>query len=68
MAQQENQTQRLTLDVAEAAKLLGLGRNTTYTLVRSGRLRSVRVGRRLVIPRSEVNAFLEREALKEERE
>jgi excisionase family DNA binding protein len=54
---------RITLDVADAAELLGLGRNTTYDLVRSGRLRSVRVGRRLVIPRSEIDAFLEREAL-----
>lgn len=54
---------RLTVYVAEAAELLGLGRNTTYDLVRSGRLRSVRVGRRLVIPRSEIDAFLEREAL-----
>lgn len=68
MAHQEKQTQRLTLDVAEAAELLGLGRNTTYTLVRSGRLRSVRVGRRLVIPRSEVDAFLEREAVREEQQ
>lgn len=55
--------ERLTVGVAEAAKLLGLGRNTTYTLLRSGRLRSVRVGRRLVIPRSEIDAFLEREIL-----
>lgn len=63
MAEHESRTQRLTLDVSEAAALLGLGRNTTYTLVRSGRLRSVRVGRRLVIPRSELDAFLEREAM-----
>lgn len=53
---------RLTVHVAEAAELLGLGRNTTYDLLRSGRLRSVRVGRRFVIPRSEIDAFLEREA------
>jgi excisionase family DNA binding protein len=55
--------QRLTVHVAEAAELLGLGRNSTYDLLRSGRLRSVRVGRRFVIPRSEIDAFLEREAL-----
>ncbi len=63
---ESTEKKRLTLDVVEAAQLLGLGRNTTYTLVRSGRLRSVRIGRRLVIPRSEVDAFLEREAIREE--
>lgn len=56
---------RLTLDVVEVAELLGLGRNTTYTLLRSGRLRSVRVGRRLVIPRSEIDAFLARETFED---
>lgn len=52
----------LTVTVHEAAKLLGLGRDKTYALVACGRLRSVRVGKRIVIPRQEVEAFLEREA------
>lgn len=63
MQKKWSKEKRLTLDVAEAAELLGLGLNTTYDLVRSGRLRAVRVGRRLVIPRLEIDGFLEREAL-----
>lgn len=53
--------ERLTVTVQEAAKLLGLGRDKTYALVACGRLRSVKVGKRIVIPRREVEAFLERE-------
>ena len=51
----------LTLTVTEAAQLLGIGRNSAYDLVRSGRLRSIRMGRRLIIPRQEIENFLERE-------
>lgn len=51
----------LLLSVREAARALGLGRDATYRLVREGRLRSIRVGRRLFVPRSELGAFIERE-------
>ena len=51
----------LTLTVPKAAQLLGIGKNSAYELVRAGRLRSVKVGRRLVVPRREVEDFLERE-------
>ena len=53
--------EKLTFDVREAAKILGLGSNTTYGLVQSGRLRAVKVGRRWLIPRRELEAFLTRE-------
>lgn len=35
---------------AEAARILGICRDTVYLLMRSGRLRSVRVGRARLIP------------------
>lgn len=38
------------LSVAEAAKTLGVSRNTVYTLVRSGVIASVRIGRQIRIP------------------
>ena len=38
--------------------ILGIGRNTAYELVRSGRLRSIRVGRQIRIPKAEVLRFL----------
>ncbi len=38
--------------------LLGLSRNTVYEMLRSGRIRSVRVGTRYLIPYSALEAFL----------
>lgn len=38
--------------------LLGLSKNTVNALLRSGRLRSVRVGRRYLIPREAISEFL----------
>ena len=39
--------------------ILGIGRNTAYELVRSGRLRSIRVGRQVRIPKNALIEFLE---------
>ncbi|MFA5890410.1 MAG: helix-turn-helix domain-containing protein [Actinomycetota bacterium] len=49
---------RLTLSVSEAAVALGLGRGLTYSLVREGRLPSVRLGSRILIPRAALESFL----------
>ncbi|WP_183988165.1 helix-turn-helix domain-containing protein [Deinobacterium chartae] len=43
----------------EAATLLHIGKNTLHALLRSGRLRSVRVGRKYLIPSSAIQEFLE---------
>jgi excisionase family DNA binding protein len=51
----------LLLSVREAAKELGLGRDSTYSLIRAGRIRSVRVGARVLVPRAELEAFCARE-------
>lgn len=42
-----------------------IGRNSIYEMLRAGRIRSVRLGRKLLIPRSELTAFIEREASRE---
>ena len=42
----------LVLSVPEVARVLNLGRDTTYGLVRSGRIRSVRVGRQYRVPKA----------------
>lgn len=49
----------LTLRVEELMPILGIGRNTAYELVRSGQIRSIRVGRQLRIPKESVLLFLE---------
>lgn len=48
----------LTLRVEELMPVLGIGRNTAYELVRSGHIRSVRVGRQLRVPKEAVMDFL----------
>ncbi len=48
----------VTLRVEELMPILGIGRNTAYELVRSGRPRSIRVGRQIRIPKAEVLRFL----------
>lgn len=43
---------------AEAARLLGVCRDTVYVLMRSGRLRSVRLGRARLIPLAAIDELL----------
>jgi excisionase family DNA binding protein len=52
----------LLISVREAAARLGIGRDTCYALVAEGRLRSLRLGRRRLVPVVELAAFTEREA------
>lgn len=42
--------------------ILGIGRNTAYELVRSGKIRGIRVGKQIRIPKDEVQRFLRRES------
>ena len=49
----------MILRVEDLMPLLGIGRNTAYELVRSGRLRSIRVGRQVRIPKNALIEFLE---------
>ena len=49
----------MTLRVEELMPILGIGRNTAYELVRSGRLCSIRVGRQVRVPKNALIEFLE---------
>lgn len=51
----------LTLRVEDLMPILGIGRNTAYELVRSGQIKSLRIGRKIRIPKAEVLAFLNRD-------
>jgi excisionase family DNA binding protein len=44
--------------VPEAAQVLGIGRNLAYELVAQGKLRAVRLGRRLIVPKQTLRAML----------
>lgn len=48
----------LVLTVDQLADILGIGRNTAYDLVRSDRIRTIRVGRQIRIPRDALIDFL----------
>lgn len=48
----------LTYSVDEVAELLGIARGKAYELVRSGDIPSVRVGRRYLVPRDRLRAWL----------
>lgn len=48
----------VTLRVEDLMPLLGIGRNTAYELIRSGQIRSVRIGRQIRIPREALLEFL----------
>ena len=48
----------LTLRIEELMPILGVGRNTAYELVRSGQIRSIRVGRQLRVPKDAILDFL----------
>ena len=49
----------MTLRVEDLMPLLGIGRNTAYQLIRSGQIRSVRIGRQIRIPREALLEFLD---------
>ena len=48
----------VTLRGEDLMRLLGSGRNTAYELIRSGQIRSVRIGRQIRIPWEALLEFL----------
>ncbi len=55
---QSDNTERKTYDVPQVARLLGIGRNCAYDAVNRGEIRGIRIGGRLVVPKSEVDRLL----------
>lgn len=50
---------RLTLTVEEVGEALGIGRNLAYDGVRRGEIPSVKIGRRLLVPRAALEGLLQ---------
>ena len=46
------------LSVSEAAQVLRIGRNTAYECIRQGSIPSVRLGRRILVPRAALERLL----------
>ena len=49
--------QRLTISVEEAGQLLGISRGLAYALVSRGDIPSIRLGRRIVVPRRALDHY-----------
>jgi excisionase family DNA binding protein len=58
----EDDGSSLTLSVWQAARAVGVGRDPFYSLIREGRVRVLRFGTRIRVPRAELEAFIAREA------
>jgi excisionase family DNA binding protein len=52
------QSSVVVIKVEDLARMLSIGRNTAYELVRSGRIRSIKIGRTYRIPLSAVEDYL----------
>jgi excisionase family DNA binding protein len=51
--------EQLTLTVEEAARALGINRNSAYEAARNGELPAIRIGRRLLVPKVAFQRLLE---------
>ena len=52
-------TEKLTLTVDEAAQALGLSRNSCYQAAETGAIPSIRIGKRILIPRFALERLLD---------
>ncbi len=51
-------TEKLTLTVAEAARCLGIGRNSAYEAIAKGEIPVVKIGKRLLVPKAALEKLL----------
>lgn len=56
----EGQYGKLTLKPNEVSQRTGIGRNSVYDAINRGELRSIRIGRRILIPVEAVREWLDR--------
>ena len=49
---------RLTYTIPEAAQAIGIGKSTLYGLINNGELRTIRLGKRVLIPRDSILELL----------
>ena len=51
--------EKLTLTVDEAARCLGIGRNSAYEAIARGEIPVVKIGKRLLVPRHALERLLQ---------
>ena len=55
-------TDRLVFTVNEARQKLGISRGLTYEAIRTGKIPSIRIGRRILIPKAALQRLLENDS------
>ena len=55
----EHDSEPLTYSVGETRKLLGISRTLVYQAIRTGQIPSIRIGRRILIPRLSLEQWLD---------
>jgi excisionase family DNA binding protein len=60
MTSSKTQPQRLAFGIDEAAEALDLSRSRLYELIAAGEITACKVGKRTIIPATELTAFLDR--------
>jgi excisionase family DNA binding protein len=55
-----NNNERLVYTVAEARQTLGISRGLMYEAIRTGTIPSVRIGRRILIPKTALERVLDK--------
>jgi Helix-turn-helix domain len=55
----KGEAERLTYDVPEAGRLIGLGRNAAYSAAKAGLLPVIRIGKREFVPKAALQRMLE---------
>ena len=58
MSELNQSKDRLTMTILEAARRLGIGRNSAYEAAHSGEIPTIRIGRRLVVPKAALERML----------
>jgi excisionase family DNA binding protein len=51
-------TERKVVTVSEAGKMLGIGRNQAYEAVHRGEIPSIKIGKRLLVPKLALEKLL----------
>jgi excisionase family DNA binding protein len=54
MQEQQTSVSRLTLSIRESAYALGISQRGLYNLIDGGKLKTIRLGRRRLVPREEL--------------
>ena len=58
--------EKLTLSVEEAGKLLGVSRQIAYQLIHRADFPTLHIGRRILVPRKQLEAWMDRQTQGEE--